>query len=156
MRLVFVYKTGFERQYIHHLVLCRSNQQSERDGNVKQFLGKFEGTEETLKWYFGVHVVINHDVMTLLKTAFIDQIIETFGFGDCRTFYIPIESNFFDELTLHQHDKPATNNSYRYMIGCLQFLSHRTRPCIATETGILSQFCNSPTDYHITCVRLVF
>lgn len=42
------------------------------------------------------------------------------------------------------------------MIGCLQFLCHRTRPDISTAVGILSQFSSKPTASTVRCVKRIF
>lgn len=50
-------------------------------------------------------------------------------------------SSVFDELIMHNDDNMVIDNSFRDMIGCLYFLTHQTRPDLATAIGIFSQDC---------------
>lgn len=89
---------------------------------VTAFLAQFEGTKEPLKWYFGMQTVIENGCMELSQTAYIDQILTTFGLQDCQTYATPISSIFYDELTMHKDDPVINGEKYQKIIGCLQFL----------------------------------
>lgn len=54
------------------------------------------------------------------------------------------ELNFIDKVAMHKNDKMVYENKYQNMIGCLQFLTHLTKPDIVTAVGNLSQ--NYQTD----------
>lgn len=51
--------------------------------------------------------------------------------------------------------KKTDRTQYQGLIGCLLFLSTRTRPDISASVGILSRFCSDPNICHLTAVKRI-
>lgn len=80
--------------------------------------------------------------------AYIDSILQRFNMEQCRPMSSPMDSFSYDE-TLPADPRYTVRN----VIGCLQYLAHKTRPDIAATVQYLSQFSHKPTKelYHACC-----
>ena len=118
------------------------------DSAINEFLAKFEGVNEgSLEWYLGVKIAMLPERIELSQTAYIDSILEHYELSSAHSRPTPMVANFFDELSAHQNEPVLDNAAYRHTIGCLLFLSTRTRPDILLATSILAQFVEVPTKY---------
>lgn len=125
------------------------------ESEISSFLTHFDGTREKLSWYLGIRVQVSNNRISFSQSTYIDQILKTFSLEDCNTYATPITENFY-ELNEHRNDEIIDSDDYRNMIGCLQFLAHRTRPDISLAVGILSQYCHKQTNFLKRSVHRVF
>ena len=87
---------------------------------------------------------------------YITEALKEYSFTDINTQETPMQSNFYDELRLHQNDPIMCTSQYRNMVGTLQFLANRTRPDIATAVAILSEFSAVRNTFLLNAVKRVF
>ena len=118
-------------------------------GDVHHFLGiKFTWTRsgDTLSAH-------------LSQTAFIDNLAHDLGFDPLSTKHpktpyrsgLPIDS--IPDETMTSSARARLKLQMQQVMGSLQWLSHCTRPDIATATSILSQYQNSPSPGHLQSAR---
>lgn len=60
---------------------------------VTKFLSLFEGTEEELQWYFGVHIAFSNGILILSQRAYFENVLDQFKLQHCKTYTTPIISN---------------------------------------------------------------
>ena len=118
-------------------------------GDVHHFLGiKFS-------WTRSDNTLSAH----LSQTAFIDNLTQELGFDPQsskhpKTPYrsgLPIDS--IPDETMASTTRARLKLQMQQVMGSLQWLSHCTRPDIATATSILSQYQNSPSPGHLQAAR---
>lgn len=94
--------------------------------------------------------------MPLPNKENIDEISASFSVQDCRNYSIPISPRFFDALEAHKDNKSVIGDTYRKMIGCLNFLTHCPRPDIYSAVCILSRYSIKPLSFILKRVKRVF
>lgn len=122
--------------YVDDLIVISSRETLDTD--VTEFLSKFEGTQEEISWYLDVHVLFKSGSLQLSKQAYTDQCLAQFGLEKQRTYGTCTASKFFEEIVIHDGEQPLKGDNIQKMIGCLQFLSHRTHPDLSTAIEIFS------------------
>ena len=118
-------------------------------GNVSHFLGiKFTWTRAD-----------KHLSAHLSQSAFVDNLAQECGFDPLSTKHpktpyrsgLPIDSIPCEPMIASDRNKLKLQ--MQQIMGSLQWLSHCTRPDIATATSILAQYQNSPSPGHIQSAR---
>lgn len=128
--------------YVNEFMFSASCKQR-LDMEVSQVQSKFDEKEEHLNWYLCVHIVMRNGRLELSQTAYINEILASFGLTNCQTYATAMTSIFFHKLAVHKDNKTVIDNSYQNMIGFLQSLTHQSRPHIARAVGILF-LCTAP------------
>ena len=118
-------------------------------GDVSHFLGiKFS-------WHCTDHNLSAH----LSQSAFIDNLAEDLGFDILSTKHpktpyhsgLPIDS--IPSEAMSTADRAQLKLQMQQLMGSLQWLSHFTRPDIATATSFLAQYQNSPSPGHLKSAK---
>lgn len=72
-------------------------------------------------------------------------ILERFGMEDCKPVSTPMDPN---TKWKSSSSDPPTNQPYKELIGCLQYLALSSRPDISAAVNILSKFQSTASDAH--------
>lgn len=98
--------------------------------------------------FLGWEIDRKDDHFEVSQVQYILAILERFNMHNCRPASSPMDTFTYDE------EQPIDlNYTIRDIIGCLQYLAHKTRPDIAATVQYLSQFMHKPTKalYNACC-----
>ena len=120
-------------------------------GDVSHFLG--------IK--FSWHRTSTNLCAHLSQSAFIDNLAEELGLDKLSTKHpktpyrsgLPIDS--IPDETVSASTRDSLKLRMQQIMGSLQWLSHCTRPDIATATSILAQYQNTPSPGHLQSARYI-
>lgn len=95
--------------------------------------------------YLGLEIERDvNGIFSIHQKAYIEQILKTFGQEDAKPSKIPMDPGY---LKNEANAKLLPDNIlYQKLIGCLIFLSTKTRPDIAVSTSILARKVSNPTE----------
>ena len=133
-------------------------------GEVKSKLSKSLKITDLgeIHWILGISVHRDrpHRTLALGQEAYVEAILQRFGFGQIRPLSMPMDPN----VTLTTAQSPQTPEEaaemekipYREAVGSLMYAALGTRPDIAYAVGIVSKFNQSPGQAHWTAVKRIF
>lgn len=75
--------------------------------------------------------------------------------NNCKPVTTPMSTAIFAEMESDTNSKPFSVKRYKEILGCLLFLSTRTRPDICAAVGILSRYTARPTLTHFSLVKRI-
>ncbi|XP_017408641.1 uncharacterized mitochondrial protein AtMg00810-like [Vigna angularis] len=105
-----------------------------------------------LKYFLGLEVARSKKGIHLSQRKYALDILEETGMLSCKPCSTPFLS---DTSTLYRTDSYLKDpTSYRRLIGNLLYLTN-TRPNLCFSINLLSQFIQSPTDYHYRAIQHV-
>lgn len=94
--------------------------------------------------YLGVDVRRNSEADTtmLSQKEYAEELITTFGLADAHPVKLPMDPGLIID---DAPDSTVDQKEYQRAIGCLIWLTTKTRPDMARATGVLSQYTIRPT-----------
>lgn len=109
---------------------------------AKDFDMKDLGPIDTL---LGMKVRIDKGRVTLSQAHYIEQLLSTWGYKECR----PVETPFDHNIKLSPNVGTSIDQvKYSRIIGSLMYATSCTRPDIAFSVSMLSRFTSSPSKEH--------
>ena len=100
-----------------------------------------------LKTFLGITFTRRKNGAWLSQSDYVEKILGRFGMKSCKSVSTPIISGN-NMLTKHRESPVISPLRYQEIIGCLLFLSTRTRPDISLAVGILCRFASAPNAEH--------
>jgi hypothetical protein len=109
---------------------------------------------DAIKWMLGIELTrdrIAHTI-SMSQSAYIDQILEQYGFADIKPLVLPVDPNVV--LTKDQSSSTDAdisimrNKPYREALGALMYVSVATRPDITFAVAQLAKFGKNPGITH--------
>ena len=97
-----------------------------------------------LSGFLGLHFTRDSGSAWLSKKSYTMDVLKRFGMEQCKAIDTPMSTGTLAGLNQDNSGKFDTS-MYQELIGCLLFLSTRTRPDISACVGILCRFSANPT-----------
>lgn len=142
--------------YIDDGLIAAQNQYSINE-LLAELTKEFEITHGKIDLFLGLQIEKNPDDSIFLhQSAYTKRIIERFRMSDTNPVTIPADPH--GELSVQAHPAEAealTNAPYREAVGCLMYLSTRTRPDIALAVNRVSRHVEKPTKLHWNAVKRI-
>lgn len=110
-----------------------------------------------LKYFLGVNILQNFDKSTIFvnQSVYARSILKKFNFDNSKPVKTPVDVSVGSSIP--NSDAPMCDKGlYQSAIGCLIYLSTKTRPDIAFAVGNAARFCSSPTEFNYMCVKRIF
>ena len=107
-----------------------------------------------LSTFLGIKFDQHHESISMSQSHYLENVLKTFGFNDCRPRTTPCEQNInaYAEST-----GPTYNNhQYRQMVGSLIYAMTCTRPDLSFVVTKLSQHLSNPNAADCAMLRHVF
>ena len=116
------------------------------DGVISELKHKFHISDlGDLEWFLGIEFKRQDDMMTLNQSLYVKKLLEKYNMSNCKPVSTPcIEKG----STLEgDDDEPCdvSNETYRSVVGSLNYIAVCTRPDIQWIVSLLSRFLNLPT-----------
>ncbi|KAK8946931.1 hypothetical protein KSP39_PZI007096 [Platanthera zijinensis] len=131
--------------YVDDMLILGSNLAAVRDIKstlAKAFDMKDLGPVDTL---LGMKVSVDKGRVTLSQAHYIEQLLSTWGYDNCR----PAETPFDHNVKLSSNEETSINQvKYSKIIGSLMYATSCTRPDIAFSVSMLSRFTSNPGKEH--------
>ena len=142
--------------YVDNLIILvedASEMQKIKDVLKAQF--KIKDMRE-LHYCLGVGVVQDKEnkQIWLHQGHYIEKIVKKFGQTEAKTVSTPADLN----VKLEKNDgvsKTVDPTQYQSIVGSLLYAAIATRPDIAQAMGVVSKFCASPTEAHLTAAKQI-
>lgn len=91
--------------------------------------------------YLGLNINVNNDRVTIDQKNYIVDVLERFNMGDCNPSAVPMDAfENFNEC------ERTPNLPIRELLGCLNYISTRTRPDISLAVSHLGTFMDKPSE----------
>lgn len=124
--------------------------------NVKVELGKHLDVKNLgmLQIFLGVIFVRKPCGAYLTQRHYIRQVLERYGMSSCKSVKTPMAEGALKEM----HDSasvPINIHSYQELLGCLLFLSTRTRSDLSAAIAILCRYTSDPRQVHWIALKRV-
>jgi len=103
-----------------------------------KYLGK-------LKYFLGIEVAQSNDSIVISHRKYVVDILEDIGLVSSKFVDTPIDLN--TKLLPNQGEPISNHEQYRRLVGKLNYLTV-TRLDISFAFSVVSQFLNSPCEYH--------
>lgn len=88
------------------------------------------------------------------QPAYITKMLHNFGMEESKPVSTPSDSN--SKLTKRtEEEEPAVQAQYQAAVGCLLYLSTKTRPDVAFAVGNVARFCSDPSQTHWSAVKRI-
>lgn len=88
----------------------------------------------------------------LSQRHYIIAVLKRFVMSSCKAVSTPMGEGALKDIA--ESDSPATDReTYQEPLGCLLFLSTRTRPNITASVGILCSYSSNPQQVHLGCTK---
>lgn len=97
----------------------------------------------TIRKFLGVDFKIYHEGIFMTQETYTRQVLSRFGMDASNLVHTPMEKGYQMERT---EEKIISANNYKEVIGCLLYLSTRTRPDIDSAVGILARDSSCPSE----------
>ena len=142
--------------YVDDIILAgKSNKKIK---TVKEMLAtRFEVKDMGLLHYF-VGVIIVQDPakgsVWIGQPTHATTLLERFGMENAKSVKTPVSCGS-QLVKARDSDKPANQTLYQSAVGCLLYLSTRTRPDIAYAVNNVAKYCSNPTEEHWTAVKRI-
>ena len=130
---------------------------SERDvSHVKKELGHHLDVKDlgVLRSFLGVVFVRDDAGIWLSQRHYILRVPQRFGMSSCKAVATPMTVSAVGEFPESDSDL-TKKESYQELLGCLLFLSARTRPDITGAVGILCRYSSSPRNVHWVALKRI-
>lgn len=107
-----------------------------------------------LRCFLGLVFLQDSKGAWLSQQHYVLQVLERFGMSECKPVSTPMcEGTLRDVM---ESDSPVVNKeSYQELLGCLLFITTRTRPDISAAISILCRFAASPRAIHWAALKRV-
>ena len=141
--------------YVDDVVLLPFTEEM-KDWFVSEMTTKYDCTDiEEMDWILGIKVEQLMDCIRLSQTAYIQDILKTFGMEDCHGIKTPADPN--NRLIKETApDKTFMDRiPYRDAVGKLLFLALCTRPDISFAVNQVAKHCESFGNAHWTAVKRI-
>ena len=107
----------------------------------------------SLHYFLGVEYVKDNNIAFLSQRKYIEDVLMRFGMDQCAPVSTPMfTSSLSDDIV---GDRPTEKVHYQELIGCLLFISIRTRPDISAAVGILCLFSANPMRSHLVAGKRI-
>ena len=100
----------------------------------------------TLKSFLGVLFVRDEFGAWIGQQHYIAQVLERFGMQGCKPVSTPMTTAFVNEAS--EKGPLCDRSKYQELLGCLLFISTRTRPDISLSVSLLCRYASKPTTLH--------
>ena len=142
--------------YVDDLIILAENTseiQEIKDSLKTQFKMKDMGE---LHYCLGISVVQDKEnkQIQLHQKQYIEKMLKKFGQTEAKMVMTPADLN----VKLKKEDgvsKSVNPTQYQSMVGSLLYAAIATRPDIAQAVGVVSKFCASPTEAHLTVAKWI-
>ena len=109
-----------------------------------------------LHYYVGVYIIhgIENKEVHLHQGQYIEKVLKKFGQTEAKPVSTPADLN----VKLQKEDgvnRLVDAILYQSIVGSLLYAAIATRPDIAQEVGVVSKFCASPTQSHLTAAKRI-
>ncbi|CAL2240277.1 unnamed protein product [Prunus armeniaca] len=105
-----------------------------------------------LKYFLGIEVARSQQGIFLSQRKYVLDLLNETGMLGCKPADTPIVHNHNLEILPDQ--VPTNKDRYQRLVGRLIYLSH-TRPDIAYDVSVVSQFMHSPSEVHMEAVMRI-
>jgi hypothetical protein len=102
-----------------------------------------------LKYFLGIEVARSRQGIFLSQRKYVLDLLTEVGLLECKPADTPIVQNH--KLGEYTDQVPANKERYQRLVGKLIYLSH-TRPDIAYDVSVVSQFMHCPSEDHMDAV----
>ena len=140
--------------YVDDLLIAGAN--SAAVNSTKVHLTKKFRTHDLglLEHFLGIHVRQTPGRLWIGQSLYIRQILSKFGMTDSKPVSTPADSS--SKLTKRQENEESADQLlYQAAVGCLLYLSTKTRPDISFAVGNVARYCSDPGTTHWTAVKRV-
>ena len=110
-----------------------------------------------IKHFLGINIVQSSDnnVISIDQTSYVKNILNKFNLDNVNPVKTPIDIS--SKLDCNDDNaKLFDEKMYQMAVGCLLYLSSRTRPDIAHAVGMIARYSSKPTVQHWTAVKRIF
>ncbi|UYV62579.1 hypothetical protein LAZ67_2001174 [Cordylochernes scorpioides] len=98
--------------------------------------------------------IIKEDVRLILKQEnYINKILQKYNMQDCKHISTPLDPN--TNLDNFNSSKEVNKTQYQELIGCLLYLSTKSRPDIAFAVTLLSRYNQNPREMHMDAAKRI-
>lgn len=141
--------------YVDDIILM--SEREDAISSAKQDIGKFLDVKDLglLRCFLGVTFSRNEEMAWLSQQPYTVSLLQKFGMESCKPVATPMTTGIFVEIEQCKETSPFPVKKYQELLGCLLFLSTRTRPDICAAVGILSRFAASPKTIHYVHLKRV-
>ncbi|XP_021808918.1 uncharacterized protein LOC110752544 [Prunus avium] len=105
-----------------------------------------------LQYFLGIEVARSKHGIFLSQRKYVLDLLTEIGMLDCKPVDTPIEQNH--KLGMYPDQVPTDKERYQRLVGPLIYLSH-TRPDIAYDVSMVSQFMHQPSEAHMNGVTRI-
>ena len=109
-----------------------------------------------LHHFLGVKVVQDQAKRSVWigQPTYINALLERFGMENSKPVKTPVSCGS-RLVKARDSDKPVDQTFYQSAVGCLLYLSTRTRPDLAFAVSNVAKYCSNPTEEHWTAVKRI-
>jgi len=122
-----------------------------KDELSDKFKMSYSGEVRTI---LGIDIKRENGMVFLSQKRFILETLIKFNMGNCNGSETPITESVKKSID-SGIGKSLENIPYLEAIGCLLYISSRTRPDISYAVGYLSRFSSAPNEYHWNGVKSI-
>ena len=108
-----------------------------------------------LHHFLGVKIIQSEDGIWIGQPSFIEDLLMKFDMKDCKPVDTPADPSI-KLKKLFSNDDKVDREKYQSAIGCLIYLSTRTRPDITYAVGAVAKYAEQPGKQHWTAVKRIF
>ena len=139
--------------YVDDIIMIGTSDKAVRD--VKTELMPHLDVQDlgTLKSFLGVLFVRDEFGAWLSQQHYISQVLERFGMQGCKPVTTPMTTAFVNEAS--EKGPLCDKSRYQELLGCLLFISTRTRPDISLSLSLLCRYASQPTIIHWSYLKRI-
>lgn len=138
--------------YVDDIIITRGDEE-EISRHQKQLATEFEMKDlGGLKYFLGIEVARSRQGNFLSQRKYVLDLLTKMGMLECKPADTPIIQNH--KLGGYPDQVPTDKGRYQRLVGKLIYLSH-TRPDIAYDVSVVSQFMHNPSEDHMDAVTRI-
>ena len=124
---------------------------------LKASLNKHFDVQElgTLNYFLGITFSQTDEFASLSQAGYTRQILERFGMAKCNPVTTPMSMHFYSDVNGEHVGTLVDQQAYQEELGCLLYLSTRTRPDISAAVSILARYAAEPRAIHKAALKRV-
>ena len=105
-----------------------------------------------LHHFLGVTFVRHGDLAWLHQSNYINDVLKRFNMENCKAVHTPMCTGLLSKAGIGEL---VDRRYFQEIVGCLLFISTRTRPDISSAVGILCRSAANPHTAHLIAVKRV-
>ena len=154
---VFSKQSAIVAVYVDDLIImCESDQEMKKIKSQLMECFQMKDLGE-LSFILGIKVEKmneDHSVLQLHQQMYILNVLKRFALSDVKPVSTPCDTSV--NLKKEDGSKSVDAVNYQAMVGSLMYIAMATRPDIAYAVSLVSRYCSSPTETHLTAVKRIY